>query len=72
MSWLGHLAGLDDASGAWYLFWSGIGGKLDLLGVFVVVARRHNCHERRCWRVGRHTVTRDGVTYPYCLRHIPQ
>ena len=31
----------------------------------ITLVRKHNCHERRCWRVGRHAV--DGT--PWCNRH---
>lgn len=62
-----HVLGLDDASGPWYLFWSGFFGDLALFGGGLALYHKHNCHERRCWRIARHT--HDGS--PYCTRHKP-
>lgn len=67
MPWLAHVLGLDSASGPWYLWWSGVCGDLSLLGAAAVVIRRHQCHVRRCWRIGRHGI--DG--YVVCRRHHP-
>ena len=66
--WLFHALGLDSASGSPYLFWSGFGsdiGELAIVGGLVTLVRKHNCHQRRCWRVSRHIV--DGS--PWCNRH---
>lgn len=53
-----HFLGLDNASGPYYLFWSGFGGDLigaiPLFGVLAVVWRRVNCHQPGCWRIGLH------------------
>ena len=72
MSWLGHILGLDDLSGPWYGFWSGFGSdvsELALLGALVGLLRKHNCHVKGCWRVGRHAV--DGTAWVVCARHHP-
>lgn len=64
--------GLNDGTGHGYLFWSGVGsdvGELAIIGGLVSIARRHNCHARRCWRIGRHPV--DGTPYMTCHRHHP-
>jgi hypothetical protein len=49
-----HVAGIDDASGRWYLFWSGIGSDLAYLSVPAVLLHHLNCHEPGCWRPARH------------------
>lgn len=67
--WFLHWAGLDDGSGAWYLWWSGIVGDLALLGTLFVVARKLNCHTGGCWRVGIHHVV--GTPYVTCRKHHP-
>lgn len=67
-SWLLHFLGLDSASGTAYLAWSGVLsdlGEVALIGAVLGAYRKHNCHQRRCWRIGRHVV--DGT--PYCNRH---
>jgi hypothetical protein len=69
-----HWLGTDNGNGAPYLFYSGIFAVL----VFAVGqlangyanARRHNCHEPRCWRVGRVHVDDKGTLS--CFRHHPE
>jgi hypothetical protein len=63
MHWLPHVFGLDNASGSWYLFWSGIGSDLTYVMVFVAAWRHLNCHEPGCWRIARH----HG---PHCRKHM--
>ncbi len=59
----------DPLHGDGYQFWSGIGsGSPILLGAWVYL-RKHNCHVRWCFRVGRHPV--DGTTYVVCRKHHP-
>jgi hypothetical protein len=68
MSWLLHVLGVDNEAGHAYAFWSGFGsdlGEVALLGAVYGLVRKHNCHQVRCWRIGRHTV--DGT--PWCNRH---
>lgn len=69
VTWFLHSAGLDDASGAWYLFWSGIVGDLALLGAIGLIFRKVNCHSARCWRIGLHHV--EGTPYVTCRKHHP-
>lgn len=72
MSWLPHVLGLDNASGRWYLWWSGICadfGYLAIVGTMVASVRRHSCHIHGCWRMGRHQV--EGTGYTCCARHAP-
>jgi hypothetical protein len=61
-TWLRHVAGLDNASGGWYLFWSGFGADLGAVVVVFGFLRRHNCHEPHCWRLA-HT------PHQFCRRH---
>jgi hypothetical protein len=73
MTWLGHVLGLDDASGYWYLWWSGIGADLGYLAVFgalIAIVRKHACHVRRCWRIGRLPI--DSSAWVVCHRHHPE
>ncbi len=66
-----HLLGLDNGSGMWYLFWSGIGsdiGELTLLVAAWSFIRKSNCHVHGCWRVGRHA-TGDATV---CRKHHPE
>lgn len=69
LGWLYVHLGLGNASGAWYLFWSGIGSDLGYLGIFTSLFVKHNCHQRRCWRIGHHAVERDGHKYVVCRKH---
>lgn len=67
--WLMVHAGLLNASGPWYLWWSGLGailfGNLPFLGGVGLLWRHHNCHQPGCWRVARHLMG------GYCHRHRP-
>lgn len=76
MSLLLHFFGLDSASGPVYLFWSGAGSdvsELTVVAALLAVYRRHNCHVRGCWRIGRVPFTDpgSGVAYLLCRRHHP-
>jgi hypothetical protein len=70
--WLWHLLGFDYGLPYGHVIpynvWSGFGsdvGQVTLLGALAGAYRKHNCHERRCWRIGRHVV--DGS--PWCDKH---
>lgn len=68
---IAHLLGLDDASGRWYLWWSGAGadlGELAIIGGLVSLYRKHNCEVRRCWRLGRHATA---AGHHVCRLHHP-
>ena len=69
LNWFLHTFGLDDGSGAWYLFWSGIVGDVALLGTLFVLMRRLNCHAAGCWRLGIHRVV--GTPFVTCRKHHP-
>lgn len=69
MRWLAHALGLDNASGPWYLWWSGVFGDVGIFGAAFVYFRSRNCHVKRCPRIGRHPV--DGTPYVTCRKHHP-
>jgi hypothetical protein len=74
MHWLAHFFGFDagEGNGAHYLFWSGAGSdiaELAVVGGLVTIVRKHNCHQPRCWRVGRYPV--PGTPWAVCRRHHP-
>ena len=52
-----------------YNFISGPLADITLLGGAYAIIRRHNCHAKRCLRIGRHTV--DGTSYVVCRKHHP-
>lgn len=66
---LAHILGLDNASGGWYLWWSGFGADVGLLAASVTYARHANCHEHHCWRLGKYHV--EGTPYRVCRQHHP-
>lgn len=68
-SWLLHTLGIDTTTGPWYAFWSGAGSDLAYLGIIWALLRKHNCHEPRCWRLGRFPV--EGTQWTACRRHHP-
>lgn len=72
MNLIAHLLGLDSASSYWYTFWSGFGsdiGELAIVGGLVSIYRRHMCHVKPCWRVGRHSVS--NTEWTVCRKHHP-
>ena len=76
MHWLIHayfaVTGADNEPGKAYGFWSGFGGSVpDVLIITGLGAWywQHTCHQRRCWRVGRHPAA--GGTFKLCRRHHP-
>lgn len=65
--------GLTNPSGTAYLAWSGIVanlGQLTLVGAVVTLWRKHMCHARGCWRMGKHSV--EGTDWTVCRRHHPK
>lgn len=72
MNWVNdvlNVLGITNLSGRWYGFWSGIGGDLAFVAAPLVLLRKHNCHVRWCWRIGRHPV--EGTTWTVCRKHHP-
>lgn len=47
------------------------GANVGFLSIWYVTWKRHNCHERRCLRVSRHAVSKDGHQQLYCHKHLP-
>ena len=72
MGWLAHLFGIDDLSGPFYGFWSGIGSDIQEFAIFAAVIgayRKHTCHIKGCPRLGKHPV--KDTPYVVCARHHP-
>jgi hypothetical protein len=70
--WILHVLGVDNLSGPWYGFWSGIGSDITefaIVGGIFSLYWKHTCHVQRCWRLGRHPVENTG--YVVCRRHHP-
>jgi hypothetical protein len=77
VSWLTHLffafTGAKNEAGWPYGLWSGFGGALpDILILTALTGWLHhnNCHQHRCWRLGRHPVGDTGLRV--CRRHHPE
>jgi hypothetical protein len=51
-----------------YDFLSGF-ASLSIIGLLIAQCRKHNCHQPRCWRIGRLPV--QGTAYVVCHRHHP-
>ena len=52
--------------GGWPQTLEGIGA----LAAGYALLRKHNCHVKGCWRIGRHPV--DGTHFITCLHHHPR
>lgn len=73
VSGLAHFFGLDNLSGPFYGFWSGIGsdiGELAIIGGLIQIYRQHLCHVDGCYRWGRRSV--EGTPHIVCHRHHPK
>jgi hypothetical protein len=71
---IGHnlLVIIGGTPGTMNLLWGGFLSSLSeltLLGGLVAMYRKYNCHEPKCWRIGRHPVL--GTAYTTCRRHNP-
>jgi hypothetical protein len=62
-----HYLGLTNASGLWYLLWSGIFGDVTIFGGLVVLVLRHNCHVTGCKSVLTHND--PALHAPACRKH---
>jgi hypothetical protein len=69
-SWLYHALIFTWHDPFGYNFVSGPLPNITLIAAALAILRRHNCHARGCWRVGRHPV--DGTSYIVCKHHHPQ
>ena len=58
--------GLTDANGRWYLFWSGVGGNVFLVGA-AVTYHRFTCNVPGCHRIGLRQQELTG--HSFCRRH---
>jgi hypothetical protein len=67
--WLYHAARWTWHDPDGYNFISGPLADITLFGGAYAILRRHNCHVKGCWRVGRHKV--PGTEYIVCRRHHP-
>ena len=67
--WLLHALGIDTQQSYNYDFVSGVGPMLLVLLGYAGVIRRINCHQQRCWRIGRYHVA--GGQYTVCRKHHP-
>lgn len=68
-----HDLGIDDTTGPWYGFWSGFGSDISEFGIFGILwvtYRKHNCHERWCFRIAQHSLSKDGHQRYFCHKHI--
>jgi hypothetical protein len=69
MNWLGHILGLDSATGPFYLFWSGAGGvSIAVITGLLVLWHWFNCDERGCWRRGKYQLPDSELVV--CLHHL--
>lgn len=72
-----HILGVDNASGQWYLFWSGFVGDVTILFAILVAPyiqwKRHMCQVQHCWRFGRHSFhdPDEHVVRQLCWKHHP-
>ena len=74
--WLGIHTGSTNESGPYYGFWSGFGSDLEEFGILGAIGaaiyqlfKKYNCHEPRCWRVGKYSAA--GGQFLLCYRHHP-
>lgn len=65
-----HVLGLD-MTGYFAGFWEGPAGNLSMLATAFLLARRHNCHIKWCWRLGRHPMPHPvtGTMLMVCRHH---
>lgn len=76
--WIEVHTGTVNEAGPYYGWWSGFGsclGYLAVIGAGAGLIHQHNCHVKRCWRLGGHQVYRpDGAPTPYkvCKTHHPR
>lgn len=76
--WFAYQTGSENTNGAPpnYNFWSGFGSdiaEVTIIGAMIGIFKKHNCHTRWCFRIGRHEFTDSatGVTYMLCRKHHP-
>lgn len=70
--WLAVHTGTVNEPGPYYGFFSGFGsdlGEIALVGGFIALYRKHNCHVKGCWRIAHHEV--EGTPWKVCRKHHP-
>lgn len=71
MHWVAHFFGIDNLSGPFYGFWSGVGSDLGELALLGGLWHMFNCHDEGCWRVGRHVqIDEAGHHIRRCHKHL--
>ena len=56
-----QVLGVKSEASQWYAFWSGSGAdfsELAIIGVAVTGFHHINCHNKGCWRLGKHTTSK--------------
>lgn len=53
----------------WAALWGGFISDIPIIAGIWMLARKHNCHTHRCWRLGKHAV--EGTSYITCRKHHP-
>lgn len=66
-----NILGLKDASGDWYLWWSGIFPDFVIFGGLIGWYYHHTCHVESCHRPGFHKVDFKGTPISVCRKHHP-
>lgn len=73
LHWLAIHMGIENSpEGIWYNLWSGVGsdlGEITILAAVIGLFRKHNCHVRGCWRLGKFPL--DGTPFIVCRKHHP-
>lgn len=73
ISWFLHVIGVEPRQPSTaYNFFSGAGsdlGEITIIGLGIGAFRHVNCHQRGCWRLGRHPVA--GGLFKVCSHHHP-
>ena len=69
LDWLWHAVRWTWHDPDGYNIISGPLADITLIGGALAILRRHNCHVKGCWRIGRHPVR--GTTYIVCRKHHP-
>ena len=77
MNWFPHFwhwvevhTGTVNEPGPYYGFWSGFGsdiGEVALLGGMVALVRHHNCQNKGCWRLSKHTTANGHRLCKKCI-----
>lgn len=71
MTWSWFLTFSGVHSTAMAILWGGLLSCLSYVTVVPVALRHLNCHEKRCWRLGKHEYDLDGTKYKVCAKHHP-